>query len=462
MRVQCALFVAFAMQTTHVGAATVNDIVYKVRSEKASQMVHRDVNQVTVPNTLLHYASRDSAEGPRNRVLNLMQSGVAAIEYGEVDYALPLLQAAYELIETIYADDPNAAKARSLWIPEATKDFKGDAYERSMVGYYLGLAYMQTGDLENARASFKWGEFQDTMSASQKFQEDLALHRYLKAWSLQCQGGADNTAAEEFSAAKAIRADLRPPAPGDNVLVIVETGNAPTKHTAGKYNEILSYRRGATTPTTSVGVRVGEVQARPVLAENVYLQASTLGGRAVDKILAGKASFKDNAETTADVAAGVGTASMEVASILAASGSQNDALNAMGFGFLATMVSAGASAVAEEVKPHADARYWSSLPDQVHMTTMKYTNTESGTAHFFGATGWENKVETFSLRKTGNCYLGWTREVWHAKGNSAVQSAVWTQAAPASAPLSNDTEPRSTGSQKPPPPVEEMNVIVTF
>ena len=40
-------------------------------------------------------------------------------------------------------------------MPEADKDFKGDPYERAMVGYYLALADFSDADLDNARAALR-------------------------------------------------------------------------------------------------------------------------------------------------------------------------------------------------------------------------------------------------------------------------------------------------------------------
>src|SRR5690554_6357288 len=69
-------------------------------------------------------------EGKRNEVLNRMEIGTAAFYRGDIDLARDNFDAALEVIETVYADNDSAAKARSLWHEEGRKDFKGEPYER--------------------------------------------------------------------------------------------------------------------------------------------------------------------------------------------------------------------------------------------------------------------------------------------------------------------------------------------
>jgi hypothetical protein len=197
-----------------------------------------------------------------------MRAGVSSLESGAYEYVAPILQAAHDQIETIYADDPVAKKARSKFTPDATKDFKGDAYERAMLGYYLGIGYLYRNDLENARAAFRWGEFQDTMSASEQYQSDMGALTFLKGWVAQCQG-EHTTANEEMSAASRIHPTLASAQPDDNVLVIVETGDSPIKYTMGKYNEGLRFKRGVSSSAESISVSVDEQSKSAMFAEDV-------------------------------------------------------------------------------------------------------------------------------------------------------------------------------------------------
>ena len=86
-------------------------------------------------------------------VLNLMEIGAAAFHQGHYDLSKAALDRAIANIESVYADNEAAHRARSLWYEEGEKDFKGEPYERSMVFYYRGLLFLRDGDYGNARAS---------------------------------------------------------------------------------------------------------------------------------------------------------------------------------------------------------------------------------------------------------------------------------------------------------------------
>lgn len=322
-----------------------------------------------LPRPLKPYVDADRNEGERNLVLNAMVAGKEALDLGAVAQARAALDLAYQRIETIYADNPAAQQARSKFAPEARKDFKGEAYERAMVGYYLGLADMLMGELDNAKASFKWGEFQDTLSAAEVYQGDMASLRFLAGWVEHCQGKA-TSARESFRLARELRPELQVPPADANVLLILEAGPAPRKTRSGRHGEELSFVTQARMD--------GDVQARfsldggsitGALAEDVHWQASTLGGRAVDRILAGKAAFKDNATTVAQAGSAVATVGLEVMRLGAVTGDRNT-LNLGGYSALAGMLfNMAGSATAAATTPEADIRFWSNLPAGVFMAT---------------------------------------------------------------------------------------------
>jgi hypothetical protein len=278
-----------------------------------------------------------------------------------------------------------------------------------MLGYYLGLSYMLNGDLENARAAFRWGDFQDTMSASESYQSDMAGLMYLRAWAAKCQGET-TTATEEFEAARRIRETVPLPKDEDNVLVITEIGSSPTKLGLGKYKEMLAFQRGQASDATDIKVTYANQNLSLGQAEDVYWQASTLGGRAVDKILAGKASFKQGAETTANVASGITQASLIGATSAFTSGNLDLANSMGGLAAAGLAINLGAKLFAAKAKPAADIRYWNNLPDQVWLGSYKFDKANSGVVSFRDAAGTELRSQAFTVKPTGSCYLAWVRE----------------------------------------------------
>ncbi|MCA1909550.1 MAG: tetratricopeptide repeat protein, partial [Magnetospirillum sp.] len=170
-------------------------------------------------------------QGQRNQVLNDMRLGLAALELGDDKLAESLLDDALGRIESIYVDNPDAAKARELFTKELVKDFKGEPYERAMAYYYRGLLYLKAGDYDNARASFKGGFIQDSFADEDQHQADFGLLQYLQGWASRCRGN-NTTAADDFAEFKKIKPGFPLPADGDNTLLLVETGQPPVKFSA--------------------------------------------------------------------------------------------------------------------------------------------------------------------------------------------------------------------------------------
>lgn len=353
----------------------------------------------------------DANEGQRNRVLNDMEVATIAFSAGHLRQAEILLSDAQQQIETIYADNPAAQAARSNFVPEASKDFKGDPYERAMVGYYLGLTDLAKGDYDNARAGFRFASLQDTMSASEVYQDDMALMHYLIGWTHWCEGNRQS-AKEEFSRAGAIRPQLVPPAAGDNLLMIGELGNAPQKVAAGQYNELLGYRPGPSTAVQQVAFAIGNRQVAGRVAEDLYFQASTRGGAAVDSIRAGKANFRQGAEKIADVASGVTGVAAGAAYLSALNGNSKDTKGLLAVSVVAGLTSLVSTSVAKNTETAADARAWSSLPGAVHIATGALTKpTVSVEAGFFSADGrpLQSQVMIQHTPPKGTCTLAYAK-----------------------------------------------------
>lgn len=299
-------------------------------------------------------------DGEHNAVLNYERLGLLAMELGYYGDAEKAFDGALDRIEAFYGKDKQAEKATSATRLEVNKDFKGEPYERAMAYYYRGLLYLRKGDYDNARASFKAAEYQDTVSADESFQSDFGLLTYLQGWASQCAGDGSQ-AADAFEQAAKVDPKLKAPGPNDNLLVLTELGNGPVKATDGQYQEKLVFRQGAAMPENGAIVTLGtgkSTRGWPLVpAADLYTQASTRGGRAIDGILNGKAQFKQGLETTSTVVTAVGTSFAQQMG--------GNALYAQGIGAALNMFS-------KSVRPAADVRMWDSLPSSILVGTTRW------------------------------------------------------------------------------------------
>jgi len=306
-----------------------------------------------LPSGLRPYYDTLLAEGEWGAVLNLQRLGLEAIDQRHLDVAERAFDAALERIELIYANSDSAKKARSLWSAEGSKDFKGEPYERAMTYYYRGLLFMARGDYENARASFRSAEYQDTISNNETYAGDFGMMSLLSGWSSTCAGDAGMAADFYQRAATQQPEGLKPPVAGRTTLVLVESGTSPVKTATGSYGEAMQLKSG---DNPFVSAYAG-TQELPLLGD-IGWQASTLGGRQVDAILDGKASFRKGTETVA----GIGIQGATMAAGLNDGGGAAGALAVVG---IAAVLVSSAS------KPKADIRYWDNLPDRIYGTFVK-------------------------------------------------------------------------------------------
>ncbi|MEQ1533962.1 MAG: hypothetical protein HOO97_10220 [Sideroxydans sp.] len=368
-------------------------------------------DEKSYPQDLRVFVQQDETEGLRNRVLNDSLAGLAALELSQPAIAQRLFADARELIETIYANSASAEKARSKFVPEASKDFKGDPYERAMVGYYLSLADFIGNDLDNARADLRFAEYQDTMSSSENYQSDMVLMPYIRGWLYNCSGKS-TPALDEFASVSKAKPSLDIPAPKNNVLFIAEVGKAPGKFSTGKFREELRYKRlddgiiqGVTFShhnTLLVGQQI----------EDVYWQASTRGGRALDKVLAGKASFKQTAEDVSVGAAFIADVSNSLSIGAAMAGDDKSAEQYNYLSLLSSLISIASSLVADAAKPEADTRVWSSLPDRIYVTTTYVEKLDGAqwSAGFHNTDGRVMKAVSMKTFTAGSCMVAWARQ----------------------------------------------------
>lgn len=309
--------------------------------------------------------------GPRNRVLTQMRAGLAAFEAGADAVAAASFDDALNRIETVYADNPSAEKARSTFVPERKKDFKGEAYERAMAFYYRGLIFLAHGDYGNARAVFQGGQLQDAFAEDQRYQSDFAVLDVLSGWASHCEGNGV-LAREFYSRALKARPGIYIPGPDDRVLAIADMGLSPIKLGEGEYGEYLSYATPDHVPEFSVDFVADGVTYPANFGEDLYWQATTRGGRQVDKILAGKAQFKDTAAVVGVASLALADTALDVAtwSSWDSYGGGDDTSTALAWAAGLAIVGIGSLMMADAAAPEADTRYWDNLPSHIDYTSM--------------------------------------------------------------------------------------------
>ena len=85
-----------------------------------------------------------------------------------------------------------------------------------------------------------------------------------------------------------------------NTNIIIETGNSPEKITVGKHQEYLSYRQGQD-KIHLLQIEINGEKTNLFPYSDVYWQASTRGGRPIDKISKSKVVFKDVSQTVGKI-----------------------------------------------------------------------------------------------------------------------------------------------------------------
>lgn len=142
--------------------------------------------------------------------------------------------------------------------------------------------------------------------------------------------------------------------PANDLFVVVGLGRGPFKYRSGEYGELGKIGRSDYASKYADVYVDGRFIGRAETVEDVYYQASTRGGRAMDGVLAGKAVFKGVTETGAAIAFAVA----------AEADSKETRRNAL---------IAGAALLAASLvtRPEADVRSWETLPDKIQMFAAK-------------------------------------------------------------------------------------------
>jgi len=307
------------------------------------------------------------SEGRENQALHAMRGGLEALRSGHLDLAQRTLDFAVQDVESLVGGEEQANRAKSKFVKEQEKWFKGESYERSALFFYRGLIYLIRHDFGNAAACFKRVQLYDITSDDEP---GFAGDWYSAEWALalaSLKNGFPEDAAAALKRAETFysrQGDVPPPTADCNLLLVVENGLGPIKYRTGKYGEQMRYREGPSPVKRVEVLQGGRILETTAPAESLYVQATTRGKRQVDYILAGKASFKQ----------GMGTAAVGLgAAALIASQYDN---RGIATGVLAglALISAGLSAA---TKPQADIRTWENLPDSIFLLCLSSPPGES-------------------------------------------------------------------------------------
>lgn len=340
-------------------------------SSTASRYLAGILLALATPLARADYASelaRVKSAPAKDQPLYAMQAGLAAVAEGKTAEAANVFDNVLTGIENMFANTENAAHARSLWYAEGAKDFKGEPYERAMAFYYRGLLYLAEGDYENARASFRGGLLQDAFAEEQQFRSDFAMLMLLEGWA-NARNGDASQAQEAYTEMQRLRPGLAVPQGSANVLVIAELGGSPRKLSDGINNHEIVYRRPKRTPERVVAVDIDGKTLPLAMVEDVFFQASTRGGRPIDRVIEGKVAFQNATET---IGATLGTIASQ-GSLISAAGSGGGGRT---LGALAA-IGAISSIISANVQPKADVRFWGNLPETLHAASLRLSGPPS-------------------------------------------------------------------------------------
>jgi hypothetical protein len=301
----------------------------------------------------------------------------AALLRGDWGEAERLATTASLYVNVFVAGEQGERDALSFLGREKDKPFKGEPHERVMVDYYLGVLRLANGDPEGALAAFRSamlkdrGSFLMPVEAAEAregeantrrylFADDYALLELLAAKCYQLLEEPED-AGKLVAEAKSLRPEVpwlfdEAMDPETNVFVLIESGRAPYKVRTGPQGAILGYGRHPEVPVQEVTIDGTKISY--ALGEDLFVQATTLGGRRVDELNVAKARGQEALQL-----AGFGLASAGY--FLALAGGSRDmqaaGLITMGAGIAAMIFAATA------IDPSADTRAWTSLPAQVYL-----------------------------------------------------------------------------------------------
>jgi len=331
-------------------------------SQKALADAEARVTQENIRPELRPYYIALYSEGRQNSVLHAMEGGLQAMRLGDYGIAAQLWDQAIREVEAMQYGEKQAKRAQSKFVGEEEKWFKGEPYERSSLYFYRGLLYLNAGDFDNACACFKRSQIED-ITADDKagfagdWQSDelaLALASY---WANR---PADAQAAlQRIKSFASYKPGIKEHDPSNNLLVFIGVGDAVMKVREGRMGEKLAFREHPTAMQFAEA-EIGDTRMVTPVAEDLFFQATTRGGRKIDSILKGKAQFKEGAGIAA---VGLGAGAIAAADV-----------DKSGYTSLGLAVAAiGAAALSAATDPEADVRTWSNLPHSIFLLPLTVT-----------------------------------------------------------------------------------------
>lgn len=307
-------------------------------------------------------------------------------------------------------------EALSKFGKESAKVYRGDPYERASGSLLLAFILLHRGDYDNALAACKNGLLSDSDSTENRYDSDFTLLHLLEAKCHQLRGTPDAAAAsfqkaresyrlthpktrallsqrlywiqmqklskserkaagcmekEDGIGAKIREADDAIAESGKSINPEAELGALLT----GDYNALVVYPAGKSPKKMRVGTEgdtiifdVPKLDIKPAgvslngnLVEGITItnvadicfQATTRGGREMDRILKGKASFKRS--------------TVSIGRSLTEGGNQAGGLGGLAVALLGVAIQGMGGAVT----PEADTRCWRTLPGQYDFVPVK-------------------------------------------------------------------------------------------
>jgi len=314
------------------------------------------------------------AQAPRqDKNLWRLRVGLVALKQNQPNDAKALFEAAMPAAGQILQADASTRMAQSLFSPENVKGFHGEPYERAMGWFYRGLIYWMDGEPANARACFRTAQLMDALAEKHEHRADWVMLDYLDGF-ITAKLGKDGSAALRRAREHAGAIALPDYNPAANTLLVLQTGFGPVKKSGGDVGEALVYD-GGHSDVAQIRITVADQTVTAPIFDNLTVQASTRGSRAMDLVLARKATVKKVGDTIGDVGTVPGVVLVDYED------TRDAGLALLGVGLVGKFIG-------NSVEPRADTRTWNNLPQHLSFAALNLPVGEHpATVDFIDATG---------------------------------------------------------------------------